>query len=84
MAIYLCIISLVEKEIADFNAMSELVSKYNCDIRRSLLQVQYLVSSGGLHNLSTQNSKRISVRQSLSLRIGVFSSDFILTNSHVA
>lgn len=58
MAAYLCIVSLVENEVADFDAMLDLVNKYNCDIRRCLLHVQYLVKSGGLRSPSLKKADK--------------------------
>lgn len=58
MAAYLCLVSLVEGEVADYPAMLDLVTRYNSDIRRSLLQLQYLVASGGLQSPPTQPHKR--------------------------
>jgi len=49
--------SLVEQEIADFQAMLALVTKFKCDIRRCILQVQYLISSGGLQASCTESTK---------------------------
>ena len=53
----MCLVCLVEGEVADYVAMLELVNKYNCDIRKCLHHIQYLVSTGGL----VKNNPKIKV-----------------------
>ncbi|XP_067951247.1 uncharacterized protein [Watersipora subatra] len=57
-AIYLCIISLVENEVADVPAMLQLVNKFNCDIRKCILHLQYLITSGGLQSPFSKQEKK--------------------------